>query len=554
MVQGPDDRIFAIDGFSRPEAVRYDPGQDVYFVGNFNGDSGERDANGFISRVGAEDGVVEELRFMEGVEGAPLHAPRGMFITGDTLWAADIDGVHAFHRGTGEHLAFADLSAFEPGFLNDVAAGPDGAVYVTDTGRSAVYLVSGGGAEVLADTAVGGPNGITWDGEREAFVLAPWRPGHAVHLWRPGEAPEALGASTPGRMDGVEPFGGALLMASQTDSTLQLLDARRRRLVVRVAGSPGEAVERGDIVAPRVLSSRNPIGITGGHCDVTGFKPGVLETTPHDGVADGPWEVVEAVRYQIKHGAKVIKTCATAGVLSMEGPVGAQQYSSEELVAMVEEAERHGLKVAAHAHGSDGILAAVRAGVASIEHGSVLTDEIMAGMIERGTYLVPTTYLADRIPLDALPPLVRSKAEQVLPVMRRSLERAIAAGVPIAFGTDAGVYPHGENAGEFEIYVKLGMSPTEALRTATVHAADLLGTDDRGVLAEGMLADIIAVPGNPVEDISVTKDVRFVMQGGRVLKHMRGGMDMHSMEGMRGGGGAHSMGEAAHRGRTDGRR
>ena len=290
----------------------------------------------------------------------------------------------------------------------------------------------------------------------------------------------------------------------------------------------GKAVERGEIVAPRVIPSRNPLGITGGHCDVTGFAPGIREGGPAEGVADGPWEVVQAVRYQIKHGAKVIKTCATAGVLSMEGPVGAQQYSLEELTAMVEEAARHGVKVAAHAHGSEGILAAVRAGVASIEHGSILTDEIMDLMIEKGTYLVPTTYLADRIPLDELPPHVRAKAEEILPKMRVSLERAIDRGVPIAFGTDAAVFPHGENAGEFAVYVALGMSELDALRTATVHAADLLGTPDRGRLAEGLLADIIAVPGNPLDDIEVTKDVQFVMLGGRVLKHVMDGRDMHS--------------------------
>ncbi|MYE94192.1 MAG: amidohydrolase family protein [Gemmatimonadetes bacterium] len=289
----------------------------------------------------------------------------------------------------------------------------------------------------------------------------------------------------------------------------------------------GHAVERGDIVGPRVVPSRNALGITGGHCDVTGFAPGVREGGIEEGVADGPWEVVEAVRYQIKHGAKVIKTCATAGVLSMEGPVGAQQYTLEEMTAMVEEAARHGIKVAAHAHGPEGILAAVQAGVASIEHGSVLTEEIMDLMIEKGTYLVPTTYLADRIDMNALPPLVRSKAEQIRPVMRVSLQRAIERGVPIAFGTDAGVFPHGENAGEFGIYVQLGMSELDALRTATIHAADLLDTPDRGRLAEGLLADVIAVPGNPLDDIEVTKDVRFVMQGGRVIKHVMGGRDMH---------------------------
>ena len=291
----------------------------------------------------------------------------------------------------------------------------------------------------------------------------------------------------------------------------------------------GHAVERGDIVGPRVVPSRNALGITGGHCDVTGFAPGILEGGPEEGVADGPWEVVEAVRYQIKHGAKVIKTCATAGVLSMEGPVGAQQYTLEELTAMVDEAARHGIKVAAHAHGSEGIMAAVQAGVASIEHGSMLTDEIIDLMIEKGTYLVPTTYLVDVIDMDALPPLVRGKAEEILPHARRSIERAIERGVPIAFGTDAGVFPHGDNAGEFAIYVGMGMSELDALRTATIHAADLLDTPDRGSLAEGMLADIIAVPGNPLDDIEVTKDVRFVMLGGRVIKHVMGGRDIHSM-------------------------
>ncbi len=291
----------------------------------------------------------------------------------------------------------------------------------------------------------------------------------------------------------------------------------------------GRAVERGDIVAPRVVPSRNALGITGGHCDVTGFAPGVRELGPEEGVADGPWEVVEAVRYQIKHGAQVIKTCATAGVLSMEGPVGAQQYTLEELAAMVGEAARHGIKVAAHAHGSEGIMAAVQAGASSIEHGSMLTDEIMDLMIEKGTYLVPTTYLVDVIDLDALPPLVRRKAEEILAHARASVQRAVDRGVPIAFGTDAGVFPHGENAGEFGIYVDMGMSELEALRTATIHAADLLGTPDRGRLAKGMLADVIAVPGNPLDDIEVTKTVQFVMLGGRVIKHVMNGRDMHSM-------------------------
>jgi imidazolonepropionase-like amidohydrolase len=279
----------------------------------------------------------------------------------------------------------------------------------------------------------------------------------------------------------------------------------------------GRAVSRGSVVGPRVVPSRNSLGVTGGHCDVTGFAPGVLELGPEDGVADGPWEVVQAVRYQIKHGAQVIKTCATAGVLSLEGPVGAQQYSYEELKAMVDEAARHGVRVAAHAHGTEGIKAAVRAGVASIEHGSQLDDEAIALMKERGTWLVPTSYLVDRINLAVLPPLVRQKAETILPIARQSLRKAIAGGVKIAFGTDAGVYPHGENAKEFAVYVKLGMTTADAIRSATLHAAELLGMSDRGVIAAGKLADLVAVPGDPLRDITATERVSWVMLGGKVV-------------------------------------
>ena len=280
----------------------------------------------------------------------------------------------------------------------------------------------------------------------------------------------------------------------------------------------GKAVEKGTITGPRVIPSRNALGITGGHCDVTGFAPGILEQGPEDGVADGADEAVKAVRYQIKHGAQVIKICATAGVLSMEGPVGAQQLSEEEMRAIVDEAARHGIRVAAHAHGAAGIKAAIRAGVTTIEHGSEIDDEAIAMMKERGTWLVPTTYLVDRINLAVLPPIVRQKAETILPIARKNLQHAIASGVKVAFGTDAGVYPHGENAGEFAVYVKLGMTPLAALQTATVRAAEALGRTDRGDIAPGKLADLVAVEGNPLEDITATQRVRWVMLGGKVVR------------------------------------
>ena len=279
-----------------------------------------------------------------------------------------------------------------------------------------------------------------------------------------------------------------------------------------------KAIDAGFVPGPRIVPAAHALGITGGHCDVTGYAPGIMELGPKDGVANGADEVLLAVRYQIKHGAQVIKTCATAGVLSFEGPVGAQQYSEEELRVMVEEAARHGVKVAAHAHGTEGIKAAVRAGVASIEHGSMLDDEAIQLMKERGTYLVPTTYLAGAINLDVLPAPVRAKAESVLPLAEESVRRAIEADVKIAFGTDAAVFPHGENAKEFAALVERGMSNIEAIRSATLNASDLLGVNDRGRIAAGMLADIVAVPGNPLEDIRTLETVVFVMKGGRVFK------------------------------------
>ena len=279
-----------------------------------------------------------------------------------------------------------------------------------------------------------------------------------------------------------------------------------------------KAIDDGMVEGPRMIPSAHAIGITGGHCDDTGWAPGVNELSWRDGVADGVDEAVKAVRYQIKHGAKVIKVCATAGVLSFEGSLGAQQLSDAELQAIVQEASRHGLKVAAHAHGTDGIKAAVRAGVASIEHGSMLDDEAIDLMKRRGTYLVPTAYLLTTFKFESLPPPIAAKAKQVVPLAQESHRRAIRAGVKIAFGTDAAVYPHGDNAREFAVYVGYGMRPADALRTATLNAADLLGVTDRGQIGPGKLADLIAVKGNPLEDIRVLQQVLWVMKGGMVVK------------------------------------
>lgn len=297
---------------------------------------------------------------------------------------------------------------------------------------------------------------------------------------------------------------------------------------VRDVGSTGfadvalmRAIERGFVEGPRMIPAGHSLSITGGHGDVTGYAPGIAEGGIESGVADGPDECVAAVRYQVKHGARVIKICATAGVLSWEPPVGAQQFSEEEMRAIVEEAARHGLAVAAHAHGADGITAAIRAGVASIEHGSMVDAEAIALMKERGTFLVPTTHLADAIDLSVLPGPIRAKAEWILPRAKDNLRAAIAGGVKIAFGTDAAVIPHGTNAREFATLVRRGMTPAQTLQAATVRAAELCRTPDRGRIAPGLFADLVAVPGDPLADVAATERVDFVMKGGAVVVRPR---------------------------------
>jgi imidazolonepropionase-like amidohydrolase len=260
------------------------------------------------------------------------------------------------------------------------------------------------------------------------------------------------------------------------------------------------------------------LSITGGHCDVTGYAPGIVELGPNQGIANGVDEILRAVRYQAKHGVKVIKVCATSGVFSAGAQPGAQQYSDLELQTIVEEASRHDLKVMAHAHGSEGIMAAVKAGVASIEHGSMLTPEIIKEMKKRGTYYVPTIYLND-IPLpENTPQDTINKSKFLEPYIEKSFAMAIDAGVNIALGTDSGVLRHNEVGKEFYAMVRRGMTPMHALRTATINAADLLGVTDRAELKAGKLADIIAVEGNPLDDIRAMERVMFVMKDGEIVK------------------------------------
>jgi imidazolonepropionase-like amidohydrolase len=285
-----------------------------------------------------------------------------------------------------------------------------------------------------------------------------------------------------------------------------------------------KAINEGWTIGPRMETAGHAIGIAGGHCDENGFRPGLLQLGPIDGVANGPEEIRAAVRYQIKYGADVIKTCATGGVLSEGDAVGATQYSFEELKALVDEANKLDRKVAAHAHGLEGIKLAVRAGVSSIEHGSFLDEEAAQMMVARGTFLVPTMMAGEAVERAAkngvLKGLRAEKGLAAAAAMRHAIKIAVANKVQIALGTDAGVIVHGTNAREFVLMVEWGgMNPMDAVIAGTMNGAKLLGWDKNlGSLTPGKWADIVAVSGDPLKDIHAMEKVVFVMKNGVVYK------------------------------------
>ena len=284
------------------------------------------------------------------------------------------------------------------------------------------------------------------------------------------------------------------------------------------------AIQEGIVPGPRIQTGAHSLGITGGHCDENGYRPGLFDGDYRNGIADGVDQVRAAVRYQVKYGADVIKTCATGGVLSEGDAVGVEQYTFEELKAMVDEAAKLERKVAAHAHGTEGIKVATRAGVASIEHGSFLDTEGARMMAERGTYLVPTLMAGETVELAAkagrLTGLRGEKAIAAATAMRTAIRLAKQHRVPIAFGTDAGVGAHGENAREFQLMVEWGgFTPLEAILSATRDAARLLGWEERiGSVTAGKYADLVAVPGDPTRDVRLLARPSFVMKGGVVYR------------------------------------
>jgi imidazolonepropionase-like amidohydrolase len=286
-----------------------------------------------------------------------------------------------------------------------------------------------------------------------------------------------------------------------------------------------DAINAGDVPGPRMLVSGPPLGITGGHCD-NDLLPFEYHAVG-DGVADGIAAVQHKVRENIKYGADLIKICATGGVLSKGDDPQASQYTLEEMKAIVADAHRLGRKVAAHAHGAQGILWASEAGVDSIEHGSYIDDAGIAEMRKNGTYLVPTLYLGDWFLENAernhVPDFYLAKAKAVMPIARKNVAHAFASGVKVALGTDAAVYPHGRNAHELAVMVKLGLSPLQAVQAATLNAADLLGWSGKvGSLEPGAWADIIAVDADPLKDVTTLEHVKFVMKGGEVVKNEYG--------------------------------
>jgi len=302
---------------------------------------------------------------------------------------------------------------------------------------------------------------------------------------------------------------------------------------IRDVGAPAlidvalrNAINNGDIPGPRMLVATLFIGSTGSHGDMNGFSPYLDFTMPKgmSGVANGVEGVREQVRFNVKYGADVIKFGASAGVLTEEESVGAPQFTQEEMNAIVGEAKMWGRKTCAHAHGAEAIKMAVKAGVASIEHGSLIDDEGIALMKEHGTYLVADVYNDEYIMSEyaklGFPEKILNKERMVGKAQRENFKKAAEAGVKIAFGTDAGVYPHGWNARQFKWMVKYGLTPMQAIKAATISAADLLGIKEKvGSLTIGKLADLVAVTADPLTDISVLENIRFVMKDGVVYKN-----------------------------------
>lgn len=393
------------------------------------------------------------------------------------------------------------------GAMIDVATG-------TKTENAAVLVRDGRIVAVGTAAGITKPDGATHIDLPEQTLLPGMMDMH-VHLSGDAEASyfASMGHSVPRQTVIAVKNAKKTLMAGFT--------------TVRDVGAGGysvigvrDGVNAGDIVGPRIFAVGHALGITGGHCDNNFLPP-----EQHDvagGVADGPWAVRAKVRENIKYGANAIKFCATGGVFSKGTKVGIQQYSLEEMQAIVEEAHKRGVTVAAHAHGTSGIVAAIKAGVDSVEHVSFLDEEGVRLAKEHGTYfsmdIYNTEYTLAFGAQNGVPEENLNKERLVSKRQRESFTLAVKSGVNMVLGTDAAIYPHGDNAKQLSRMVQFGMTPLQALQATTINSAALLRQDDLGQLKEGFAADIIAVKGDPLADISVLENVSFVMSGGTVHK------------------------------------
>ncbi|HVU62282.1 MAG TPA: amidohydrolase family protein [Mycobacteriales bacterium] len=406
------------------------------------------------------------------------------------------------------------VSLLRPKGVLDVASGEvlDGAKVVVEGDRITAVtddLAAGAGADQVIDLP-----GLT---------LVPGLMDMEVDLVLGGPG---AGLSDPVRMDPVKMGLRAALNGRRTLHA-GFTTVRNLGLFIKTGGylvdvALSEAIEAGWVEGPRVIPAGHAICPTGGHLDPSaqsGLAPGIMPMSVEEGIADGVDEVRKAVRYQIRHGAKLIKCCASGGVMTPTGPPGAQQYSTEELAAIADEAHRRGIRVATHCHGDAAVNAAIDAGIDCIEHGMMISDETIQRLVDTGTFLVSTCALTENWDISNQPKSLQAKAAEVFPKAKESLSKAIEAGVKVALGTDAPAIWHGRNAEELDVLVKRGMTPMQAIRAATTVAADLIDTPDLGQIVPGMLADIIGVSGDPTSDVTTFARVPFVMKGGVVVKH-----------------------------------
>jgi imidazolonepropionase-like amidohydrolase len=391
--------------------------------------------------------------------------------------------------------------------------------------RNATLIVRGGKIEAVRDGFDAGPAGAEVIDLRDRTVLPGLIDSH-VHLDSDRAGNEGLlaGLTESRELRAYEALWNAKKTLNAGFTTVRNLgDGAGATLALR------DAIARGWAEGPRIIDAATSISTTSGHMDARlGLAEELHPAMPHDNLCDGPEECRKAVRLQIGRGADVIKIATTAGVNSRIGAGLGKQMFDDEAKAIVDTAHLYGKKVAVHAHGADGIALALRAGADSIEHGTLIDDESLRLFRQTGAYYVPTLstvngYL-ERIAANpnAYSPEVRAKIDWRISITGQALQKAVPAGVKIAFGTDAGVSKHGRNADEFELMVKHGMTPTSAIHAATVNAADLLGlSSEIGTLEPGKAADIIAVAGDPLSDVTVLKQVGFVMKGGKVYKDER---------------------------------